>query len=58
MDTNFYTVDEIAEKLAVSKYAVREWIKAGQLQAIKLGKSYRISEEMFQAYLEKKKTIQ
>jgi excisionase family DNA binding protein len=56
MDTTFYTVDEIAEKLAVSKYAVREWIKAGELQAFKLGKSYRISEEMFQAYLEKKKT--
>jgi putative molybdopterin biosynthesis protein len=56
MDTTFYTVDEIAEKLAVSKYAVREWIKAGELQAYKFGKSYRISEEMFQNYLEKKKT--
>jgi excisionase family DNA binding protein len=58
MDTTFYTVDEIAKKLMVSKYAVREWIKAGDLQAVKLGKSYRISEEMFQTYLEKKKTIQ
>lgn len=56
MDTKFYTVDEIAEKLMVTKYAVREWIKSGQLQAVKLGKSYRVTEEMFQAYIDKNKT--
>jgi excisionase family DNA binding protein len=55
MDTTFYTVEEIADKLSVSAYAVREWIKAGKLNAIKFGRIYRITDEMFNEFIEKNK---
>lgn len=52
----FYTVEEIADQLRVSIYTVREWIKAGKLEAVKVGKHYRVSETQLNNYLEANKT--
>ena len=41
----FYTVEEVAKMLNVSLQTIRRYIKSGKLQAIKLGKSYKISQE-------------
>lgn len=47
-----YTVDEIAEKLKLSKYTIYQRIKDGDLTAIRLGRCYRISEDDLQKYLD------
>ena len=38
----YLTVEEIATKLRVKVYTVREWIRKGELVAYKVGRDYRI----------------
>ena len=45
------TVAEVADVLRVSTMTVYRLIKSGDVAAIRVGKSYRISEPELQAYL-------
>lgn len=45
---DFYLVDELAEKLRVSRMTIYRWIKSGKLTAMKLGKEFRIDREEFE----------
>ena len=47
----FLTPSEVADVLRVSDMTVYRLIKAGELRALRIGKSYRISEDDFDAYL-------
>jgi excisionase family DNA binding protein len=49
----FYTVEDVARMLAVHPETVRNWIKSGQLRAIKLGgpAGYRISPTAYEQFL-------
>lgn len=40
----FYTMQELADILQVHYMTVRNWIRDGKLNAVKAGKSYRISK--------------
>lgn len=40
-----YTCDEVAERYKVKVITVWEWIRQHKLNAIKLGREYRISED-------------
>lgn len=40
-----YTCDEVAERYKVKVITVWDWIRQHKLNAIKLGREYRISEE-------------
>ncbi len=51
-----YTCEEVARRYGMSVYTVWQWIKSGSLSAIKLGKSYRITEAMLSDF-EKKRTV-
>ena len=44
MENHFYTVKEVAKLLQVHEESVRRWINKGLIKAIKIGKSYRISQ--------------
>ena len=46
-----YTPDEIAQKLKLSKYTIYEMIKKGEMPSHRIGRSIRISESQFEAYL-------
>ena len=46
-----YTAQEIAEQLKIKKTTVYELIKRGELQATKVGKQLRISQQQLDAYL-------
>jgi excisionase family DNA binding protein len=47
----FVTVGEVASQLRVSNMTVYRLISAGELAAVRIGKSYRIREEDVDAYL-------
>ncbi len=51
MAHTFLTPREVAEQLRVSDMTVYRLIKSGELRALRIGKSYRISAEDFDAYL-------
>lgn len=46
-----YTLDEVADMLKVTKRTLYNHIKSGKLQAKKLGKYYRVTEESLQRLL-------
>ena len=47
----FLTVAEVAETLRVSTMTVYRLIKAGDLRAVRVGKSYRLTEDDVDRYL-------
>lgn len=48
-----YTIQEIADMLKVHHMTVRRWIRENQLQAVKIGNGWRISEESLNKFLGK-----
>lgn len=51
--TTFLTVAEVAEQIRVSKMTVYRLLHSGEIEAIRVGRSFRVSEEAVRAYLEK-----
>jgi excisionase family DNA binding protein len=47
----FVTVAELADQLRVSNMTVYRLVQAGQLPAVRVGRSYRIREEDVDKYL-------
>lgn len=55
-EQDFYLVEELAKKLRVSNMTIYRYIKAGKVQAYKIGKELRIKQEDFNNFLNKVKT--
>lgn len=49
-----YTCAEIAQKYRVTIRTVYDWIKKDQLDAIKIGKSFRVKESALDAFEKRK----
>lgn len=47
----FLTVAEVADLMRVSTMTVYRLIKAGELRAVRVGKSYRLAEDDVDRYL-------
>ena len=56
MDKEFYTAQELADKLRVNIMTVYRYIDAKKLKAYKIGKEFRIDHSEFNEFLEKTKT--
>lgn len=50
-DNKMLNLQEIAEYMGVSKKTVVSWIYSNQLTAFKLDKTFRVTQEDFQAFL-------
>lgn len=55
-EKEFYLVEELAEKLRVSNMTIYRYIKAGKIEAYKIGKELRIAREEFDKFLYRVKT--
>jgi putative molybdopterin biosynthesis protein len=51
MDEEFLTVEEIAKRLKVKPFTVRDWVRKGELPAYKVGRSLRVKKEDFEQFL-------
>jgi len=56
MEQEYYTVEEIAQKLRVQVYTVRGWIRKKELPAYKVGRDYRVKKEDYEEFLKKRRT--
>lgn len=52
-DIKVYTLDEVAEILKTTKRTLYTYVKDGKLQAVKLGKYWRVTEDNLQSFLDK-----
>lgn len=48
---DYFTPEEIAQKLKVKVSTVWRWIRTEKMPAVKIGKSYRISEDQLDKFL-------
>jgi excisionase family DNA binding protein len=59
VEKTYYTLDEIAERLKVSRRTVNRWVVEGTLPAIRLaaqGGSVRVAESDLRNFLEERRT--
>ena len=56
MAEEFFTPEEVAAKLKLSKYTIYEMIKRGDLEAHRIGRGLRISSQQLEGYLHQHKT--
>ena len=54
-EKEFYTAQNLANKLDVNIMTIYRYIKAGRLKAYKIGKEFRIAKKDFDALLKKSK---
>jgi len=52
-DKEFYKAEDLAERLDVNIMTIYRYIKAGRLNAYKIGKEYRIDKKGFENFLNK-----
>jgi len=55
-EARFLTVAEVASQMRVSNMTVYRLIKAGELGAVRVGKSYRIADHDIDRYLQSRYT--
>ncbi len=51
---NYYTINELAERLKVSRYTIQRYVYSGRLQAIKVRRMVYITEESYNSLFEPK----
>ncbi len=51
MDKEYYTVEDLAEKLGVHTKTIRRYIYGGKLSAQKIGGQWRVTEDALEAYM-------
>lgn len=56
MEKDFYTAQELADKLRVNVMTIYRYIKAKRLKAHKIGKEFRIDKTEFSNFLKKVST--
>lgn len=55
-EQNFYSIQDIANRLHISQKSVRRYIASGELNAIKIGGAYRIPKTAIEAFINRKST--
>lgn len=56
MTKDFYTAQELADKLRVNVMTIYRYIKAKKLKAHKIGKEFRLAKDEFERFLKKTTT--
>ncbi|MCW1908025.1 MAG: helix-turn-helix domain-containing protein [Candidatus Saccharibacteria bacterium] len=56
VDKKYYTVQDVADLLQLHWQSVLTYIKKGELEAVKLGKGYRISQQALDSFIAKRTT--
>lgn len=52
---SFYTINEVADMLGVSRVTVARWCNSGEIPAYRLGRKWKISKAEFDAWLQERK---
>jgi excisionase family DNA binding protein len=57
VEETYYTLQEVAEKLRVSRRTAYRWVKAKELPAYRLGGEFRVTERDLERFLEARRTL-
>ncbi len=51
MREKYYTLEEVAHLLKVGRMTVYRWVWAGKLQAVRIGRMWRVPHDALEAFL-------
>jgi excisionase family DNA binding protein len=51
-EERLFSVEEVAERLGMSKWTITDWLKAGRLKGSKIGKFWRVKESDLEAFID------
>lgn len=51
MEVKVYTLQQVADVLGFKLRTIRQWVKDGKLEATKLGREYRVTQEQLEKLL-------
>ena len=51
MDEEYYTIDEVAERLKVTRKTVYDWMRSGDLHYVQVGGRRRITGSALKAFI-------
>jgi excisionase family DNA binding protein len=51
VEDRLFSIADVAERLGMSTYTIRDWIKAGRLKATRIGRFWRIRESDLEAFI-------
>jgi excisionase family DNA binding protein len=54
---DIFTPEQVAEKLSVSTKTVKDWLRAGKLQGVKVGRLWRVKESDLETFLKETQTM-
>lgn len=49
-----YTLDELSELLKVTKRTLYNYVRSGKLEAVKVGREWRVTEDQLRNFLQRK----
>ncbi len=52
IDAEYFSLGEIAERFGLNVVTVRRWVRAGKLEAVRVGGTYRVSKVALEAFLQ------
>jgi excisionase family DNA binding protein len=48
-----FTPEEVAERLTIKTKTVKDWLRAGKLKGVKVGRLWRVRESDLEAFLKR-----
>jgi excisionase family DNA binding protein len=51
------TLEQVAERLAVSRKMVFDWVRAGKIPGVKMGRLWRVKESALDAFIDSLETV-
>jgi excisionase family DNA binding protein len=52
--SNYLTTQEVADRLGVSVFTIRRYVRSGKLKAVRLEGAYRVSREDLREFLQER----
>ena len=50
------TIEQLAETLHIGERTARQWVKDGEIESIRIGRKYIVTQRMLTDYLERNRT--
>jgi excisionase family DNA binding protein len=53
IEERLFSIADVAERLGMSTYTIRDWIAAGRLKATRIGRFWRVKEPDLEAFIDR-----
>jgi excisionase family DNA binding protein len=52
IEERLFSIEEVAERLGMSRYTIAEWLRSGRLKGRRIGRFWRVKENDLEAFID------